>query len=90
MTIELSNAVAGFLEEQLYIEIEDDYDYIMEKHNTAQDICTVMSFMDALVDVILKINPERGQECADMLTECLTVLGVNDIDEVYEVYGDRY
>lgn len=88
MTIELTENVASFLEETLYIEIEGDYEYIQEKHDTAQDIPEVMSFMDALVDVILKINPERGQECADMYTECLTVLGANDLDEVYELYGD--
>lgn len=88
MTIELTENVASFLEETLYIEIEDDYDYIMAKHDTADDVAQVMSFMEALVDVILKINPERGRECADMYTECLTVLGANDLDEVYELYGE--
>jgi len=88
MTIELTENVAGFLEETLYIEIEDDYEYIMAKHDTAGDIAQVMSFMEALVDVIIKINPERGRECSDMYTECLTVLGVNDLDEVYELYGE--
>lgn len=88
MTIELTENVAGFLEETLYIEIEDDYEYILEKHETAGDVAQVMSFMEALLDVILKINPERGRECADMYTECLTVLGANDLDEVYELYGE--
>ena len=88
MTIELTENVASFLEETLYIEIEDDYEYIMAKYDTAGDVAQVMSFMEALVDVILKINPERGRECADMYTECLTVLGVNDLDEVYEQYGE--
>jgi len=89
MTIELTEGARSFLEEQLYVDIEDDYEYIMAKYQTANDIPAVMSFMDALVPVLIQINPGRGQECADMLTECFEILGVKDIDEVYEVYGEE-